>query len=121
MKRCLIVDDSRTVRMVAARFLRDLQFQTTEAGDGCEALDECRKAMPDAVLLDWNMPRMNGIQFLRALRQEPGGDKPVVIFCTTENEMSFIAVALEAGANEYVMKPFDETIIAAKFAAVGLV
>ncbi len=121
MKRCLIVDDSRTVRMVAARFLHDLQFLTTEAGDGCEALDECRKAMPDAVLLDWNMPRMNGIQFLRALRLEPGGDKPVVIFCTTENEMSFIAEALEAGANEYVMKPFDETIIAAKFASAGLV
>ena len=74
-----------------------------------------------AVLLDWNMPVMNGIDFLRALRREPGGDRPVVVFCTTENDMAHIAEAIRSGANEYIMKPFDSDIIESKFAEVGLV
>ncbi|MEM6626869.1 MAG: response regulator [Pseudomonadota bacterium] len=121
MKRCLIVDDSRVVRKVARRILEDLKFDTNEAADGAEALDQCRSDMPDAVLLDWNMPVMNGIDFLRALRREPGGDRPVVVFCTTENDMSHIAEAIRSGANEYIMKPFDSEIIESKFAEVGLV
>ncbi|MDZ4761703.1 MAG: response regulator [Alphaproteobacteria bacterium] len=121
MKRCLIVDDSRVVRKVARRIIEDLRFATDEAADGQQALDACRKAMPDAVLLDWNMPVMNGIDFLRALRREPGGDRPVVVFCTTENDMAHIAEAMRSGANEYIMKPFDSEIIESKFAEVGLV
>jgi two-component system chemotaxis response regulator CheY len=74
-----------------------------------------------AELLDWNMPVMNGIDFLRALRREPGGDRPVVVFCTTENDMAHIAEAIRSGANEYIMKPFDSDIIESKFAEVGLV
>ena len=77
--------------------------------------------MPDAVLLDWNMPVMNGIDFLRALRREPGGNEPIVVFCTTENDMNHIAEAISSGANEYIMKPFDSEIIESKFAEVGLV
>jgi two-component system chemotaxis response regulator CheY len=77
--------------------------------------------MPDGVLLDWNMPVMNGIEFLRALRAEPGGDRPVVVFCTTENDLNHIVEAMNAGANEYIMKPFDGDIIEAKFSEVGLV
>ena len=121
MKTCLIVDDSRVIRKVARRILEDLGFQILEAGDGEEALAHCRGAMPDGVLLDRNMPVMNGIEFLRALRAEPGGDKPVVVFCTTENDLSHIVEAMNAGANEYIMKPFDGDIIQAKFSEVGLV
>ncbi|MBI1339042.1 response regulator [bacterium] len=121
MKSCLIVDDSRVVRKVARRIIEDLKFEADEAADGAQALDRCRASMPDAVLLDWNMPVMNGIDFLRALRREPGGDKPVVVFCTTENDMSHIAEAIRSGANEYIMKPFDSEILEAKFAEVGLV
>ena len=77
--------------------------------------------MPDAILLDWNMPVMNGIEFLKVLRSDPGGDRPVVVFCTTENDLSSIGQAIEAGANEYIMKPFDSEIIQSKFAEVGLV
>lgn len=121
MKRCLIVDDSRVVRKVARRIVEDLDFTTEEAADGSEALTACRKHMPDAVLLDWNMPVMNGIDFLRALRREPGGEAPIVVFCTTENDMNHIAEAISSGANEYIMKPFDSEIIQSKFAEVGLV
>ena len=121
MKRCLIVDDSRVVRKVARRIVEDLSFDADEAADGQRALDACRKGMPDAVLLDWNMPVMNGIDFLRALRREPGGERPVVVFCTTENDMSHIAEAIRSGANEYIMKPFDSEIIESKFSEVGLV
>ena len=121
MRTCLIVDDSRVIRKVARRILEDLDFEIAEAADGMEALAWCRAAMPDAVLLDWNMPVMNGIDFLRALRREPGGEKPIVVFCTTENDMSHIAEAIRSGANEYVMKPFDSDIIESKFSEVGLV
>jgi two-component system chemotaxis response regulator CheY len=120
MKSCLIVDDSKVIRMVAKKILQELDFSTLEAEDGQGALEACQKAIPDAVLLDWNMPVMNGIEFLRALRKLPGGDKPVVVFCTTENDIEHIQEAIEAGANEYIMKPFDSEILQAKFAQVGL-
>jgi two-component system chemotaxis response regulator CheY len=115
------VDDSRVVRKVARRIVEDLSFEAEEASDGQQALETCRKGMPDAILLDWNMPVMNGIDFLRALRREPGGDRPTVVFCTTENDMSHIAEAMRSGANEYIMKPFDSEIIESKFSEVGLV
>ncbi len=121
MKQCLVVDESRVIRKVARRILEDMNFRCTEAEDGAKALDLCRSDMPEAILLDWNMPVMNGIDFLKALRMESGGDQPVVVFCTTENDMGHITEALRAGANEYIMKPFDSDIIGAKFAEVGLV
>jgi two-component system, chemotaxis family, chemotaxis protein CheY len=120
MKSCLIVDDSRVVRKVARRILEDLHFFIEEAADGKLALDACLKKMPDVVLLDWNMPVMSGIDFLRQLRRAPGGDGPVVVFCTTENDIQHIQEAIGAGANEYIMKPFDSDILQAKFAQVGL-
>jgi two-component system, chemotaxis family, chemotaxis protein CheY len=120
MKSCLIVDDSRVVRKVARRILEDLHFVIDEAADGKLALDACTKKMPDVVLLDWNMPVMNGIDFLRLLRKTPGGDSPVVVFCTTENDIQHIQEAVAAGANEYIMKPFDSDILQAKFQQVGL-
>lgn len=121
MKRCLIVDDSRVVRKVVSRIVQDLKFETVEAGDGAKALDHCREQMPDAVLLDWNMPVMNGLDFLRALRREEGGGAPVVVFCTTENDSEHIGEAIRSGANEYIMKPFDADIIESKFAEAGLI
>jgi two-component system chemotaxis response regulator CheY len=120
MKTCLVVDDSRVVRKVARRIVEDLGFKAVEAEDGVVALTTCQGSMPDAILLDWNMPNMTGIEFLRALRSESGGNAPIVIFCTTENEMSFIQKALEAGANEYIMKPFDSDIVQTKFEQAGL-
>jgi two-component system, chemotaxis family, chemotaxis protein CheY len=121
MRKCLIVDDSTVIRKVARRILEDMSFAVDEAGDGQEALERCRKSMPEAILLDWNMPVMNGLDFLRALRRERGGGSPVVIFCTTENDPVEIAEAMRAGANEYVMKPFDSDIMNSKFAEVGLI
>ena len=120
MKTCLLVDDSRVIRKVARRILEDLDFEVAEASDGLEALAWCRAAMPDVILLDWNMPVMNGIEFLRHLRQEPGGTVPTVVFCTVENDVDRIREALEAGASEYIMKPFDGDIIQAKFGEAGL-
>jgi two-component system chemotaxis response regulator CheY len=121
MKHCLVVDDSSVIRKVARRILEDLQFEITEAEDGQAALDSCRKSMPEAILLDWNMPIMDGMEFLAQLRKEPDGKKPKVVFCTTENDVAHIAKALRAGADEYIMKPFDREIVEAKFAEVGLI
>ncbi len=121
MKTCLVVDDSAVIRKVARRILESLQFQIREAEDGSQALDQCRAAMPDMVLLDWNMPVMDGYDFLRALRQIPGGKEPKVVFCTTENDISHIARAMHAGADEYIMKPFDRDILTSKLQQVGLV
>lgn len=117
---CLIVDDSRVVRKVARRILEARGYTVAEAPDGQQALALCRQALPDCVLLDWNMPVMDGMSFLRALRAEFGPDDPPVVFCTTENDMAHIAQAIESGAQEYIMKPFDEEILVSKLAQVGL-
>ncbi len=121
MKTCLIVDDSSVIRKVARRILEGLEFEIAEAENGEEAIEACRRQIPDAILLDWNMPKMDGYDFLRVLRRLPGGDKPRVVFCTTENDVANIARALHAGANEYIMKPFDKDIVEAKFQEVGLI
>lgn len=121
MKYCLVVDDSAVIRKVARRILEGLDFRIEEAEDGSQALDACRSEMPDAVLLDWNMPVMDGYEFLKALRQLPAGKAPKVVFCTTENDVAHIARAIHAGADEYIMKPFDKEIMTAKFQEVGLV
>jgi len=121
MKLCLVVDDSKVIRKVARRILEELNFEIEEAVDGQDALDACGRNMPDVVLLDWNMPVMDGLEFLKAVRAKEGVEQPIVVFCTTENDMSHIRVAIEAGANEYIMKPFDREIIEAKFSQVGLI
>ena len=121
MKTCLVVDDSSVIRKVARRILEGLDFQIMEAENGEEAIESCKRQLPDAILLDWNMPKMDGYDFLRVLRRLPGGDTPKVVFCTTENDVAHIARALHAGANEYIMKPFDKDIVEAKFQEVGLI
>lgn len=120
MRSCLVVDDSKMIRRVAGRILKDLNFQAIEAGNGQDALDICRASMPDAILLDWNMPVMDGLSFLKALRGEPNAKEPIVVFCTAERDVRKIAEALDAGADEYVMKPFDSDIIESKFFQAGL-
>ena len=120
MKHCLIVDDSAVIRKVARRILEGLSFRISEAEDGAQALLACKTDLPDAILLDWNMPVMDGYEFLKELRRLPAGDAPKVVFCTTENDVAHIARAMRAGANEYIMKPFDKEIVTAKFQEVGL-
>ena len=120
MKVCLVVDDSRVIRKVARRILEDLGFEVAEAADGTEALAWCRTVTPQLILLDWNMPGMSGLEFLKTLRGAPGGEEPRVIFCSVENDLDRIREALAAGADEYIMKPFDREIVEAKFQEVGL-
>ena len=120
-KTCLVVDDSRVVRRVAIRIANELGFACEEAADGKQAFEQCRKTMPDAVLLDWKMPGgMDGQQFLEKLRKLNNGRHPKVIFCTTESGRVDIQKALKFGADEYIMKPFDRDILESKFRQVGL-
>ncbi len=121
MRTCLVVDDSRVIRKVARRIIEEMGFEVAEAGDGLEALAWCRASMPEAILLDWNMPAMNGIDFLRQLRRERNGEQPTVVFCTVENDLDHIREALSCGAAEYIMKPFDSDIVQSKFAQAKLV
>jgi two-component system, chemotaxis family, chemotaxis protein CheY len=120
MKTVLLVDDSRAVRLAGKRIFEALGFGTLEAGDGQQALDVVASHPSiDAVLLDWNMPVMNGLDFLKTLRSQAVA-QPVVVMCTTENDIAHITEALTAGANEYVMKPFTEDIIREKLQETGV-
>src|SRR5690606_3818844 len=119
MKQCLIVDDSRVIRKVSRHIVESFEFEVTEAENGQDALAKCAIAMPDLILLDWNMPVMNGIEFLGALRSQDGGSRPKVVFCTTENDVAHIREAIEAGADEYVMKPFDHDTLQMKLQLIG--
>jgi two-component system chemotaxis response regulator CheY len=116
MKRrlCLVVDDSLVVRKVARNHLKALGFDVDEAENGKVALEKCAATMPDVILLDWNMPVMNGVEFLRSLRSQEGGTTPRVVFCTVEDDAKHIEDAREAGANGYIVKPFDAMVIRAK-------
>lgn len=121
MKHCLVVDDSPVIRKVTRRILEALDFEITEAEDGQQALALCYERMPDAIIVDWIMPNMDGYEFVKALRRSPGGRSPKVVFCTTEHDVAHIARAMHAGADEYIMKPFDREIMTSKLQQVGLV
>jgi two-component system chemotaxis response regulator CheY len=120
MKSCLVVDDSKVIRKVARHILETLDFTVEEAEDGREALTRCDANMPDVVLLDWNMPVMGGMEFLRTLRRTDYQSQPKVVFCTTENDAAHIRAAIDAGADEYVMKPFDRDTLESKLQIVGV-
>jgi len=118
-RQCLIVDDSRVIRKVSRGIVEGLGFQAAEAENGEEALLRCAKGMPDLILLDWNMPVMTGIEFVTALRAQPEGRKPKVVFCTTENEPTFIGKAIAAGADGYIVKPFDQATFLDRLQRIG--
>ncbi|RED15448.1 response regulator [Parasphingopyxis lamellibrachiae] len=114
MKKCLVVDDSKVIRKVACHMLETLDFSVEEAGDGSEAIEILKQEVPDVVLLDWNMPVMDGMEFLHALKALALENLPKVIFCTTENDADQIRRAMDAGADEYIMKPFDRETLQSK-------
>ena len=122
MTKALVVDDSKAVRMILAKTIRGLGFDVREAANGVEALKliETDKTDLKLVLSDWNMPEMDGLELLKRLRQDPELSSLIVIMVTTETEMAQMAVALEAGANEYVMKPFTKEILIEKLELVGI-
>ena len=122
MAKALVVDDSRAVRMILAKTLKELGFEVREAANGREALEviEAEKTAVTLVLADWNMPEINGLELLKRLRQQPELSSLVVVMVTTETELDQMAVALEAGANEYVMKPFTKEILVEKLQLVGI-
>ncbi|HKQ45742.1 MAG TPA: response regulator [Rhizomicrobium sp.] len=120
MKHSLIVDDSRVVRTVVRRILEERSYTVAEAEDGMSGLRACREKMPDLIFLDWNLPSMKGLEFLKSVRGQQGGDHPIILFCTTESDPAEIAAAMAAGANDYVMKPFDAAAVRAKLEELGL-
>lgn len=120
MRHCLVVDDSPLVRKVAGFLVEELDFAVTEASNAADALDCCRRLMPDVILLDADLPEKGAISFMTELRREPKGAKPVIVVCVTEKDMRQITEAGAAGANTYLLKPFDARTIRAKFAKVGL-
>lgn len=117
---CLVVDDSVVTRSVGKQIIESLGFRCDEAQDGEKALEYCKHAMPEVILLDWNMPNMSGYEFMLAVRNLPKGKNPVIIFCTTESEITQISKALTHGANEYIVKPFDPDVVHDKFLLTGL-
>ena len=121
MKHCLVVDDSRVIRTVARKILEEMKYAVGEAEDGLSALRACHDHMPDLILLDWTLPNMTGSEFVKSVRGQPDGGRPIILFCTSEKDDGEIAQAMLAGANDYLMKPFDRALVAAKLADVGVV
>jgi len=122
MAKALVVDDSRAVRMILAKTLRDIGYEVLEATNGKQALDliETEKTAVQLVLADWNMPEVNGLDLLKQLRQNPALSSLAVVMVTTETELDQMAAALQAGANEYVMKPFTRDILIEKLQLAGI-
>lgn len=120
--RALLVDDSRAMRRILTGILKSAGFdEVHEAGDGVEALDVLRNIeRPDLALVDWNMPQMNGYEFVKVVRMRNDFDDMVIMMVTTETEMERVVQALEAGANEYIMKPFTKEVIQDKLELLGL-
>lgn len=120
MTTALVVDDSRVVRGFICKILESIGFAVQQAENGVLAKAACEKSMPEVIIVDWNMPEMNGLEFVEALRAMPNGHEPKVVFCTTENDIKHIMKAIESGADEYIMKPFDRAILETKLDQVGI-
>ena len=123
MSRAMVVDDSRAIRMILANTLSELGFQVCQAGNGKEALDMLERENGEfsLVLVDWNMPEMNGLEFVKRVRSDSRMSSVPLMMVTTETEMGQVVTALEAGANEYVMKPFTREIITDKLRLMGAI
>lgn len=120
MKTCLVVDDSKVVRKVVRKIVENLGFAVLEAEHGEEALAAVHAQAVDVMVLDWNMPVMDGLACMQAIRADSAIAQPKIIFCTTENDFEKIQTAMLSGADEYVMKPFDQEIIAGKMRQIGV-
>jgi two-component system chemotaxis response regulator CheY len=122
MAKALVIDDSRAIRMILGRTLTNIGWDVSTAGNGREALDLLAKDDMDVklVLVDWNMPEMNGLEFVKAFRAKPEFEKVPLMMVTTETEVDQMLRALEAGANEYVMKPFTDDVIVDKLRLLGV-
>ncbi len=122
MRKALVVDDSKVIRILLRRALVEIGYEVCEAGNGIEALRviDAEQGNISVVLADWNMPEMNGLELLRQLRQRPELDSVKIAIVTTEAELGHMAMALEAGANEYVMKPFTKEVLQATFDLLGI-
>jgi two-component system chemotaxis response regulator CheY len=119
--KALVIDDSRAMRLVIGRIVARLGFDVAEAAHGQEALDQLDAgAVPDLCLIDWNMPVMNGLEFVQAVRQRPYGRQITLMMVTTESENSQIVRALAAGAHEYLIKPFTADALEDKLSMLGL-
>lgn len=119
MKHCLVVEDSRVMRTVARRIFEELKFEIGEAEEGMAALRSVRDKMPDVIFLDWNLPSMPGLEFIKSVRGQQNGSHPVILFATTENDPDEIAQAITAGADDYVMKPYDRASLRSKLVELG--
>ena len=121
MLRALVIDDSRAMRRIVAGILEDLGYETRPAGDGREALDVLRSGwVPDLACVDWNMPVMDGLQFVSAVRANPAYRSMTIMMVTSESEQGQIVRALAAGAHEYLIKPFTADAVHEKLALLGL-
>lgn len=121
MKHCLVVDDSEVIRKVARRILETMNFEVSEAENGQEAVERCMTRMPDAVLVDWQMPVMSGLEFLGALRLAAKGPRPFIFYCTTELDAGELSRAFIGGADDFILKPFDRPSLEGKMQAAGLI
>lgn len=119
--RALVIDDSRATRRVVGQYLRELGYEVVEAGDGQQGLDSLEEqGQPDVILVDWNMPVMNGLDFIKAVRASKANRDLPIIMVTTETEMERMSLAFMAGVNEYIMKPFTRSMIEEKLAILGI-
>lgn len=116
----LVVDDSDLIRKVARKVLEDMNYLVLEADTGESAIAQCMKAMPELILLDWHMPGMSGHDVMAAIKAIPGDHKPVIVYCTTQNDPVDLSRAFAGGADAYMMKPFNRAILKAKVAEAVL-
>jgi len=121
MKQGLVVDDSAVIRRVTGRILELMGFGSTEFDDGDKALAHCDASMPDVILLDWSIPNVDTIELLRKLRRVRGGGRCKILYCVTENDPMVIGRALRAGADDVLLKPFDQRAVLEKFEDLGLI
>lgn len=120
MKRCLVVDDASVIRKVSRVFLEDYGYEVTEAESAQEALEACKSRAPDLIMLDWHMPGLSAMEFLTALRVSLSGKRPIIVYCTTENDPADISRAFAAGADDYLLKPFDRDTFMTKLQEISM-
>ncbi len=118
--KCIVVDDSQTIRMLLVKIMENFGFNVIEAESGEEALELCRRENPNLIISDWRLPLMDGIDVLYKIRGDRRLSQPKFMFCATMSDIDNIRMALDGGADDFIMRPFDEEIIGSKLAILGL-